>query len=89
MALEIPLPARHFVSVPVRGPVGRRDSASGDSGVAGRIYSMLAEERGISSCTFRPQFGEASSPNSRCAVFRAVFTACSSITKEMLHSEEP
>jgi len=28
--------------------IGRRDSASGDSGVGGRIYSMLAEEMGSS-----------------------------------------
>jgi len=28
--------------------IGRRDSASGDSGVSGRIYSMLAEEMGSS-----------------------------------------
>src|SRR6202162_1385283 len=28
--------------------LGRRDSASGDSGVGGRIYSMLAEEMGSS-----------------------------------------
>ena len=28
--------------------IGRRDSASGDSGVSGRIYSMLAEEMGNS-----------------------------------------
>jgi len=29
--------------------IGRRESASGDSGVSGRIYSMLAEEMGSSS----------------------------------------
>jgi len=28
--------------------IGRRDSASGDSGISGRIYSMLAEEMGSS-----------------------------------------
>src|SRR5229473_2370531 len=36
-----------------------------------------------------PQFGEASNPNSRCVVINAVFTAFSSMTKEMLHSEDP
>ena len=31
------------------GPaIGRRDSSSGDSGISGRIYSMLAEEMGSS-----------------------------------------
>jgi hypothetical protein len=29
--------------------IGRRDSSSGDSGISGRIYSMLAEEMGSSS----------------------------------------
>src|SRR5262249_53148398 len=29
--------------------IGRRESASGDSGISGRIYSMLAEEMGSSS----------------------------------------
>jgi SpoVK/Ycf46/Vps4 family AAA+-type ATPase len=29
--------------------IGRRDSSSGDSGISGRIYSMLAEEMGNSS----------------------------------------
>src|ERR1700746_2167063 len=28
--------------------IGRRDSSSGDSGISGRIYSMLAEEMGSS-----------------------------------------
>ena len=29
--------------------LGRRDASSGDSGISGRIYSMLAEEMGNSS----------------------------------------